>query len=222
MNVNRNKLIVIALMALLAGGQQAGRAWAQGARSRNAQGSAGDQVGREGDAGAEKLPKRGLEDDRLGDGRSGGPLTGLAQTLGALALVVALIFLVRYLLRRFGGASGSPGRSEAIEVVARTVVAPRQQLMLVRLGQRLMLVGAGSGGFSALGEVTDPREVAELLKTAAESKRGAFAGIFKRKSDELARTVGMTIKGGSAGDDASARDVTEKMRRRLSAQEDSE
>jgi len=222
MNVNRNKLLVLAVTAMLGAGPQTRWAWAAAPLTADVPGGVQARADREDDAGAAKLPKRGLEDDRVGDGRSGGPLTGLLQTLGALALVVALIFLARYLLKRFGGAGRSPGRNEAIEVVARTAVAPRQQLMLVRLGERLVLVGTAGGGFSALCEITDPQEVAKLLKTAAESRQGAFAGVFKRKSEELARTVGTTEEARPTGGEAGVRAVAEKMRRRFSEQEDGE
>lgn len=91
---------------------------------------------------------------------------GYVRTLLALAAVVALIFLARLLIRRFGHSGQGVGRSEPVSVISRTSVGPRQQLLLVEMGPKLLLVGASASGFSSLGEVSDPDEVASLLAKA--------------------------------------------------------
>ena len=97
-------------------------------------------------------------------GKGGGDDTyDWLRTIGALAAVVALIFIARLLLRRLAGGAASPGRGVPIEVLARANLSARQQLSLVRLGRRLVLVGSGPTGIRPLAEVTDPDEVAELL-----------------------------------------------------------
>ena len=111
---------------------------------------------------------------------------GWLRTLGALGLVVAMIFLARYVLRRFSATGKATGRAEAIEVVARATLGARQQLSLVRLGKKLVLVGSGPSGMSPLAEVTEPEEVTELLAEARAADRGTFARLFRRyvQSDE--------------------------------------
>ena len=107
------------------------------------------------------------------DGRPVGPAAGgigpWLRTLGALVLVGVLVFALRVVLKRMGGPRRPGRRADAMEVVAQAPLAGRQQLALVRLGRRLVLVGTGPTGMSALAEVTDPAEVAELL---AEVGRG--------------------------------------------------
>lgn len=108
------------------------------------------------------IEQESLSRDAAGDG------SGWARTLLALGLVVALVFVVRHVLRRFG--PGAPaGNRRAVQVVSRVSVSPRQQLVLVRLGERLLLIGSGADGMRTLAEVTDPDEVAALTGAAAKT-----------------------------------------------------
>jgi len=106
----------------------------------------------------------------------------VATTLLALAVVVAMIFLARYLLRRLAGVHAGTRRLAAMEVMARTRVSPRQQLLLVRLGKRLVLTGCGPGSLTALAEVTDPDDVADLIQAAEQSRPASLGDLLKRRS----------------------------------------
>ncbi len=160
------------------------------------------------------LSKDGPEGRKL-DREAGGRLGGYLQTLAALALVVALIFLARFLIRRFGQSAKAPARDGPIEVLARTTIALKQQLLLVRLGTRLVLVGSAAGGLSALCEVTDAEEVDQLLKAVETARRRGLGGIFTRKSDESAGAGDRSSEDGHGGAGQAMGDLAEKMRGRL-------
>ena len=98
----------------------------------------------------------------------------------ALAVVVVLILALRHLLRRLG-ARRQLQSVGPMQVLARVAVSQRQQLVLVRLGRRLVLLGSGPAGLAALTEVTDSEEIADLERAASESHGGAFASLLKRK-----------------------------------------
>jgi len=134
-------------------------------------------------AGRTLRPKAAAGPDarQVGQGRPDD--AGWWRTIGALAAVVALIFGLRWVLRRLGRSPRAGGGGLAMEVVAHAPLGARQQLALVRLGRRLVLVGTGPSGMSPLAEVTDPDEVSELL---ADARRGGGG---------LARY----LKGGTAG-----------------------
>ncbi|MDP6636819.1 MAG: flagellar biosynthetic protein FliO [Phycisphaerae bacterium] len=95
------------------------------------------------------------------------PWTQWGRTLGALALVVVLIFLARVMLKRFGPISG-PQRRDMLDVLARTSVSARHQLLLVRMGRRVVLVGQGPASLTTLSEVTDADEAAALIEAACK------------------------------------------------------
>lgn len=133
------------------------------------------------DPASRAVPKRKDDDESrlVGGGAGDDKSDGWLRTLGALAVVAVLIFAARWFLRRWS-AAGPAGLAGPMEVLARASVAPRQQLLLVRLGQRLVLIGAGGGAMSTLAEVTDPAEVNELMQAVKSAKDGTFAGLLTR------------------------------------------
>lgn len=120
----------------------------------------------------------------------------------ALAAVIGLILCLRWGSRKLL-ALPAPGRtSHLMQVVARTSLAPRQQVLLVRVGRRLMVVGDSGGALSALGQITDADEVAALLgqaKSAAAPAVGtaSFGGVLRRLANGSRNRDG----GGSAGEE---------------------
>jgi flagellar biogenesis protein FliO len=114
------------------------------------------------------------------------------RILAATALVVCLIFLLRWVARRFGAAP-APNGTRAVQVVSRSVIAPRQSVVLMRVGRRVLVVADNGTQLSSLGEISDPDEVAALIGQVQGEKIdlagrtfGAFIGRFKRdEKDEL-------------------------------------
>ena len=97
-----------------------------------------------------------------------GPWARWGRTLAALAVVVVLILAARIMLKRFGPVSG-PRRREVLDVLARATVSSRHQLLLVRVGRRVVLVGQSPSSLAALSEVTDAEEAAALIEAASRS-----------------------------------------------------
>lgn len=79
----------------------------------------------------------------------------LAQTLVALAGVCALAWwLLRWGARRGLGAFAGPGAGR-VEVLERTTLDARRAIFLVRIGARVLVVGAGDQSLSLLTEMRD-------------------------------------------------------------------
>ena len=110
-----------------------------------------------------------------------------ARVAGALAIVLTLIFALRWLLKRSMHGAGMPGATNAVQVLTRSPVSPRQQVLLVRVGRRLLVVSDCNGQLSPLSEITDPDEVAALVGqlrdeklTAASTSFGNLLGRWRR------------------------------------------
>ena len=160
MRIRRSQLVIAALtLAAVA------PAWrASCAQTAPAENPAGQQVG------AGSVEEHRISSTPAPPGRS--PWVQTLQTLLALAVVIGLIFLVRWIMRRLGGAGRVSLKSGPVEVLARKSLSPRHHLYLLRMGKRLLLVGAGPEGMSRLAEVTDPAEAAQLL----EGGKGPLTG----------------------------------------------
>jgi len=118
------------------------------------------------------------------------PTMDYPRVLGALAAVIGLILLLRWCGRLFFPAAGARGSSRAVEVLGRSPVSPRQQVMLLRVGRRLIVVGDSGSQLSSLCEITDPDEVAAMVgqlrdERAAPASR-AFVAMFGRSRRRFA------------------------------------
>jgi hypothetical protein len=75
-----------------------------------------------------------------------------------MALVLAAVGGLSVAARRLG--TGARGARGPLEVIARTSLSPRHSLYLVRAGERVLILGAGSQGPPAfLGELANLEEV---------------------------------------------------------------
>ena len=123
--------------------------------------------------------------------RSALPGSDLPRVAGALALVLGLIFALRHLFKRSINPATLPGATTAVQVLTRSHLSPRQQLLLVRVGRRLLVVSDCNGQLNSLSEITDPDEVASLVGqlrdeklTTASRTFGNLLGIWRRATEQ--------------------------------------
>src|SRR5262245_21921183 len=116
----------------------------------------------------------------------------------SLAAVISLILLLRFAIRKFLPQAGRGISSGATRVLSRTMIAPKQQVILLQVGRRVVVVGDCGTQMSALAEITDPDEIASLVGQIKQDKSStavsrAFGGMFKRArkpfDDEIAADV---------------------------------
>jgi flagellar biogenesis protein FliO len=81
----------------------------------------------------------------------------------ALGIVLGLVFVCRWAARWMFPSAGVGRSSQVMKVLSRSVIAPKQQLLLIQVGRRLVLVGDCGQQMNALAEISDPDEVAGLL-----------------------------------------------------------
>lgn len=110
----------------------------------------------------------------------------------ALAAVIALILLLRFGARRFLDLPGGQRSTSAVQVLSRTLLAPRQHVLLLKVGKRIIVVGESGGQMASLGDIADPDEVATLVGHIREEKltvsAKAFGSLFRRAKDDLEET----------------------------------
>jgi flagellar protein FliO/FliZ len=124
-----------------------------------------------GTAGATSQPSRG------GGIATPGGQWDLGKVPLALGGVIVLILVMRWIGKGILPGSKNARSSRVVQVLVRSAVGPKQQLMLVQVGRRLVLVGAGGAEMNPLCQIDDPDEVAELLGQI-RGERGAVAKNF--------------------------------------------
>lgn len=130
----------------------------------------------------------------LGTPEPGGRTYPWIRTLLALAGVVALILLLAWGYRVGTGAGGRLGLGRArrdagvIQILSRTNLTPRQSLHLVRIGPRLVLVGATADALRALAVIDDAELAARLAGQTAQQDPDSHVAAFRQCLSDEARS----------------------------------
>lgn len=114
----------------------------------------------------EQNPVGGIEQNKVGESSQSGQLMQWLQSIAALGVVVGVIFLLRFVLRRMvrTGGVGFARRQGPLDVLHQVSAGAGRQLLLVRLGRRLLLIGSTTGGLRTLAEVDDETQAAEMMR----------------------------------------------------------
>jgi flagellar biosynthetic protein FliO len=94
---------------------------------------------------ADKEPAPGLSGDI-------GPT--LLQLAGALLLIIIIIYLSVWLMKKYSGGKIASG-GNLISIVERRHLAPKQALYLIKVGEKHLLIGASDSGLQKLSDIDD-------------------------------------------------------------------
>ena len=109
-------------------------------------------------------------------------------TAGAgLALVVGLFLLCVSLMRRGGPSPTSPLPSDAVAVLGRVSLTPKQFAHLIQVGNKLVLVSINGDRTDTITEVTEPAEVERLLVMCLKGSRQSSSAEFQKLLAQMAK-----------------------------------
>ncbi len=118
------------------------------------------------------------------------PPAVVLKVAGALGLVLGLFFIVAWAMRRVSPASPPPLPAEVLEVLGRAPLAGRQQVHLIRLGRKLVLVSITPAGIETLTEVTEPEEVDRLAGLCRQAMPGSATAAFREVLQQVVGKAG--------------------------------
>jgi flagellar biogenesis protein FliO len=102
--------------------------------------------------------------EKRSSGEGGSSTLQMLLSVGSSLLIVLGLFLgFAWFYRKTLNNSFSGLPKSVVKVLGRTNLAPRQQLMVVRFGSKLVLVSLVQGEARTLSEITDPMEVDQLV-----------------------------------------------------------
>lgn len=113
------------------------------------------------------------------------PSMEYARVLGALGVVIGLIFAFRWGARFFFPSVAGRSSNRIVQVLARSALTPKQQVILLRVGRRIIVVGDSGVQMNTLCEIAEPDEVASLVgqlnqdRIASGSGFGSLFGRFR-------------------------------------------
>lgn len=100
----------------------------------------------------------------------------IVKLILALVVVVGLIYLSIFLLKRLSGRT-MPNTDQLIKVMGRSYLTPKQSLYIVKLGVKYAVLGVGENTVNLIKELS-PEEV-ESLKPIAAEKPKSFQDVLK-------------------------------------------
>ncbi|XZE35157.1 FliO/MopB family protein [Pirellulaceae bacterium SH501] len=112
---------------------------------------------------APKSPKEGEVE------RPSSSLGTVISVVFSLGIVLSLFLGLAWLYRKSQPQGTARLPTEIVQILGRTTVAPRQSMMVVRFGSKLLLVSQQPGQTETLAEISDPAEV-DRLAGICESK----------------------------------------------------
>ena len=131
-------------------------------------------------------PKREAGRQSLSRPAAASPGKALGTVAGSLGVVLGLFLAIAWSLGRVGPKPGGRLPKEAIEVVGQAPLVGRQQMQLVRVGNRLLLLAIGTGSAETLAEISEPAEVEHLLALCRRGAAGSASATFRQTLEELA------------------------------------
>lgn len=139
------------------------------------------------------------------------------RMLGSLALVVGGYLALVVVLRKFGGGGQRGIPAEVVSVLGNLPYGHKQNLRLVRLGSKLVLLLNGPEGTHPIGEITNPDEV-DYLAALCQGKRAVrpptpmsvprqaeannSRGITEESLTQVLRRLEQATRGGAANYEA--------------------
>ncbi|PQO26255.1 flagellar biosynthetic protein FliO [Blastopirellula marina] len=115
-----------------------------------------------------------------------------ATIVASLMLVVGLFLIFAWAGKKKLPTANSRLPKEVVQVLGRTQLQGRQQLQLVRVGSRLLLLSVTPHGAETLTEISDPLEVESLLVHLRQNGSGNMSATFQ---DVLQKMGGEPARG---------------------------
>ena len=118
--------------------------------------------------------------------------TGTAQMIvsvgSSLLIVIGLLLGAAWCYRRASPHTTGNLPKQVVQVLGRTPLAPRQQLVLLRFGTKLVLVSNLQGEVRTVSEIDDPLEVDRVAGLCESSQAGSITDSFRSVLHNIGRS----------------------------------
>lgn len=110
-------------------------------------------------------------------------------TFGVLAVMIVAVVSIARLWKKHGPTASLSLPPEAVEVLGRKMIDQKNVIHLLRVGSRIVIIGASPQGLSTLAEVSDPVEVDILAglcqrRPGETTKSQSFRSLFNKETSK--------------------------------------
>jgi flagellar biogenesis protein FliO len=127
-----------------------------------------------------RLAPPGSTSSRPRDGQTL-PTTGKAvkTVITSLAVVLGLLVALVWISKRTGPKKDATLPGEILETLGRAPLAGRQEMQLVRVGNKLLLLSVTATSAETLTEITDPVEIDRLAGICQQNRPDSITASFR-------------------------------------------
>jgi flagellar biogenesis protein FliO len=151
------------------------------------------------------LPRAGTEKERSKLPFEIPHVESLGTAGAGLVLVVGLFLLCVSLMRRSGPSPTSPLPHDAVAVLGRIPLTPKQFAHLIQVGNKLVLVSITGDRTDTITEITEPAEVERLLVMCLKGSKQSSSADFQKLLAQMTKEPTRGFLGREAGAVRSAR-----------------
>lgn len=112
----------------------------------------------------------------------------VTTVVSGLAIVLGLFLVFAWITKKNAPKSMQALPGEVVEVLGRAPLNAKQQMQLVRLGNRLLLLAMSTESAETLAEISDPNEVERLTAICRQNAPGSVTETFRQVLAELNNT----------------------------------
>ena len=127
--------------------------------------------------------------ESVGAEHSTGTFQMIVSVGSSLLIVLGLIVGAAWCYRKASPTASSSLPKDVLQVLGRAPLAPRQQLVLLRFNNKLVLVSNLQGEVRTISEITDPLEVDRVAGICESSQAGSISDSFRSVLHNLGRSA---------------------------------
>ena len=109
------------------------------------------------------------------------------SVVGSLAVVLLAFFLLVWLSRKTSPRGMTLLPTEVLEPLGRSTLTARQQMQLIRVGKKLILLAVTVNGAETLTVITDPVDVDRLCALCQQTRPGSATAAFSQVLSQYAQ-----------------------------------
>lgn len=103
-----------------------------------------------------------------------------------LLFIIALIYALAYAFKRLAPPKAGLTNNDAIEVLCKQYIDPKQKLAVVKIHNRVLILGVGSNGITKISEFSDAADVEHFTSTFSLDRDNLFSRMLNSQGQKLA------------------------------------
>ncbi|GEM_PF-5008368 len=117
------------------------------------------------------------------------PKSSLASQVGVMVVwlifIVVLIYALAYAFKKLAPPKAGLINNDAIEVLCKQYIDPKQKIAVVKVHNKVLILGVGTNGITKISEFTDKADVDYFTSMFALDKNNLFGRMLNKQTQKI-------------------------------------